>query len=703
MTVAIKPKFRPDITVTRPIGSSDIVLKDPVSEKFYRLTSYEFRLLKALDGRRTLEETVDHLRESGAYYTKEAAENITSKAARFGLILGAGQSARQMRKAIKEQAEKAKKVRIFSSLYFLFIPVLNPDRFLERTLWVYRLFVNRITFAIITALAPIAIWLVISGADRLTSEYLYFFNWRNLFLLWVVIFLTKLVHEFSHAYTAKSFGLHVPDMGIAFLIFFPCLYCNTTDAWGLAKRRQRIAISAAGIASEASLAILSTFVWYFSRPGIINSLAFYLMAISFFSTVLFNGNPLMKFDGYFILIDWLRIPNLASKSMGHMKHLFLNRVLGVGSVESPAARPEERFIYSVYGVSSFIYRLFLYMSIVLGVYFKFDKTLGIVLAGLAMILFVFRPLFMGVKRLHSLRGQIKPRFMGTLFLFLIIGLILAALFTPWSGGSVFLCYLDSGRKQALTVPMKTQVDEVFVEKGASVEKGQILFTLDTEALRHSLELTIGKKRIKSKDLKFMLVDEEKFADAGKKAVELLYVEDEIEKIRKELHLARLEIVADFSGKITSLDYRMSKGFQPGAGVIVGELESDRRLVVHGLIPAQDLHKVNEGLKATVWFPLRTGKTYEVTISSLKPYSEKDLRDSPFSSKFGGELATERAGSDGPETPLEAYYQCSAPINMLPEEARLGITGRLKIAEPPRSLASILFRKAAAVFNRETLF
>lgn len=699
----IKPKFRQDLIVTHPHGSSDVALKDPISDSFYRLSAYEYRFLKALDGKHTLEEILSNLKEKGAYYSPKNAGLIISKASQYGLILGLGSSARQMRKAVKQNAEQAKRIKMFSSVYFLFIPIFNPDRFLERTLWIFDLLVNRFTKTLIALLAPIAVYLVIIGADRIANEYLYFFNLRNLLYLWIVIFITKLTHEFSHAYTAKSLGLHVPEMGVAFLIFFPCLYCNTTDAWGLADRKERIAISAAGIVSEASLAILATFIWYYSRPGVINSLAFYLMAISFVSTVLFNGNPLLKFDGYFILIDWLRIPNLAFKSTSHIKYLFLNRVLGVSSVESPARNSKETFIFSLYGVCSFLYRISLYTGIVIGVYFRFDKVLGIVLAVLAIVLFVLRPLFRGLKTLNSKRGAIKPRFTGVVSLMSIILIVGFALFTPWSRSSVFLCYLDAAKKQALAVPMKTSVDEVFIKEGSEVTKGDTLFTLNTQKLKHSLEQALGEKRIISKELNFMLVDEKRFADAEKKVVELLHVDDEIEKINQELRLATKEIVAEFSGVITLLDYRMSHGFQPGAGVVVGELESHDTYVVHGLIPAEDLHKIRKDMNAQVWVPIKTGRDFNTKIFSIRPYNEKDFRNSPFSSRFGGELATEESESGDVDKPLETYYQCSAHIKIDDGDSYLGMTGRLKVDSKPRSIAQSAFRKIATIFNRESLF
>jgi len=362
-----RPKFRLDLQISEieERGQpTSIMLKDPVTEQYYRVSPYEYRLLKRLDGTVTLEETLARLKSEGYHYSIEDARLILGKAAEFGLLLGTRFGTVQFQRHLKDRIRAVKRQRRLAGIYFLFIPLVNPDRFLERTLWIVKKLANRWTAGLAALLAPGAIYLLISGMPRIEREYLFFFNLNNLIYLWVTIAITKLVHELAHAYTAKSLGLRVPQMGIAFLIFFPCLYCNTTDAWQLADRRQRISISAAGMIAEGVLAIFSIYVWYFSRPGMVNSLAFYLMAVSFISTVLFNGNPLLKFDGYFILMDYLRIPNLATKSFGYVRYLFMNRVLGISLVSNPAATPREVSIFTIYGISAIVYRFFLYSAII---------------------------------------------------------------------------------------------------------------------------------------------------------------------------------------------------------------------------------------------------------------------------------------------------------------------------------------------------
>ncbi|MFH1116885.1 MAG: efflux RND transporter periplasmic adaptor subunit [Pseudomonadota bacterium] len=701
----IQPKFRKDLGTSEypeRDGSKTIILKDLVAAKYYRLSMFEYRFLQTLDGTATLEEAVERFNNSGRYCSLEDARAILGRAAQFGLILGTEACTAKYQSLVKKRIENAKKTARFSSVYFLFIPLLNPDRFLERTLPAVRLFANKWTLGAAALFIPGAVYLLLTGMGKIQREYLYFFNLQNLLYLWITIALTKLVHEFSHAYTAKSFGLHVPQMGIGFLIFFPCLYCNTTDAWQLADRKQRMAISAAGIIAEMFTAITATYIWYFSKPGMINSLAFYLMAVSFVSTILFNGNPLMKFDGYFMLTDYLRIPNLMQKSLGHLRYLFMNRVLGIDQVPGTATHRSDGLLFTVYGVSAFIYRIFLYTGIVAGVYFRFDKTLGLILAAAALVLFVIRPMARGVKNLYARRSELRPSAAGVICFAVMAAAVMGPLFIPVSTKSVYPCYVGSVLVQKLTVPFQTAVEKVFVKVGAPVRQGDALFTLDTS----NLELSLTEKRLQlgivMKEINQMRLDPKQMGGVPAKEIERFQIEDEIARIQDDLNTARFGITSPFDGIVTTLDFRMQKGFRPGKGTVVGEVQSPEDCFVRALIPEHDRHRVHVGQEIEIWLPAGTGMIVTDRIHEIKTYSERDLKDSPFSSRLGGELATEALGDRLRDVPLEAQYVCSVKFRNAEGAVPLGMTGRLAVPSRPQSMFSRFLDGLFRTFNRESL-
>jgi putative peptide zinc metalloprotease protein len=700
-----RPKFRPDLLVSiqhEPGSFTTFMVEDPVCRRFYQLSRDVYRLLNTLDGEVTLEEAIEKLKLNGVHYKHDDALSIVGKAAQMGLVLGTKFNTAHYQKGLKEQQNKARSAQRFASLYFLFIPLLNPDRFLEKTLFIFKKLWNRWVAWFILILTPGALYLFFAGIHKIYDQFLYFFNLENLLYLWIAIALTKLIHEFAHAYAAKMNGLHVPRMGLAFLIFFPCLYCDTTDAWNLAGRRQRMSIAAAGIIAEAALAIISSYIWFFTKPGLINSLAFYQMTTSFISTILFNGNPLLKFDGYFILIDLLNKPNLQQKSFGYIKYLFVNRTLGISLVQNTATSNREVALFTTYGVCAFCYRILLYTGIVAGVYYRFDKFVGLTLAVLAFFLFIVRPLSKGVVFMSRHTKEIRPRPVG-LIVFSLIMFALVLIFTiPWSSNSVYPCYLDSARSQKLTAPIQSSISKIFVEKGDRATKGSALFQLDSSKLQLSIKNKALEREILEKEIETLMLEQSTIAQASEKIIEMSQVDHELKILREELQLAQNGIKAPFDGFVTKLDQNMRPGYEPGEGAVVGELETCRECVVKALIPENDANMVHIGQGVEIWFPVMKSKTYKSSIERIKEHSEKDLAEGPFSSRFGGEVATEEKGPDSKDAPIEPQYVFMTGFDnkdLLP----LRISGRVAVVFPPRSLARRLLNSAVQTFNRESIW
>lgn len=700
----MQPKLRKDLLTSElkeSDGATSVVIKDPVANKFFKLSRREYEFLRLFDGKISVDDGVELFRRRGQFITPEEANLIIDKASQTGLALGGKFNNAAYLGSAKERIKEAERAKIFSSVYFLYIPVLNPDRFLDKTVWIYKLLANRITLWVLLALIPGALYFVITGYQRMDREYLYFFNLENLVYLWLTIAFTKLIHEFSHAYMAKSFGLHVPQMGVAFLIFFPCLYCNTSDAWSLADRRQRIAISAAGILAETALAIISTYIWYYSRPGMINSIAFYLMAISFVSTILFNGNPLIKFDGYFMLIDYLRIPNLQTKAFGYIKYLFWNRVLGSASITNNAQDAREQTIFLTYGIAAFIYRIFLYAGICVTVYYSFDKLLGALLGAFAIILFVFKPILKGIGTVFTRKKELSPRPLGAVVFVAILVCAGILLTVPLSSKSIYPCYVASTRIQKLATPLKSSISRVHIRQGSFVRKGDILLELNPSFLRLALYKKEMQRNVGVKQVEVTLVDLKEMPKAISRQIEVYQVDDEIQRLHEELKIAKEGVRAPFDGVITTLDYRVQPGFMPGEGAIVGQLESPDHTVIYALVPEKDRHLIRVGMNVEMWMPIGNGIKFNSRIENIRSYSEKDLKDSPFSSRVGGELATETKSEKLKDAPLEAQYLCEVSIPKTQAGIPLGMTGKISIPAPPQSILSRNIDRFLRTFTKET--
>jgi putative peptide zinc metalloprotease protein len=205
-----------------------------------------------------------------------------------------------------------------------------------------------------------AVVLVVVHHDALWArlpDFRSFFHAENLLWLAVSLAVVKVLHELGHAVACKHFGAECHDLGLMFLVFTPCLYCDVSDAWMLPDKWQRIAVSAAGLYVEIFLAAVCTFLWWFSEPGLLNSLCLNIVFVCSVSALIFNGNPLMRFDGYYILSDLVEIPNLQSRASSALSRLLAWWTLGV-ELPGERAMAERRHVWlAAYAAAAIAYRL----------------------------------------------------------------------------------------------------------------------------------------------------------------------------------------------------------------------------------------------------------------------------------------------------------------------------------------------------------
>lgn len=310
-------------------------------------------------------------------------------------------------------------------------------------------------------------------------------------------------------------------------------------------------------------------------------------------------------------------------------------------------------------------------------------------------------MFNGLKTLFQKRRELRPRPAGTAVFLCIVTALLILLLVPISGNSLYPCFVDSARTQKIAVLLGSPIRDVTVREGSVVQAGDALFRFDASRLRSDLIKRELQRRVLEIQIQLILLDEKEMARAPEKQGELTQLEYEIALLKRDLHIAEVGIVAPFSGVVASLDYRVQNGYQPGKGVVVGNLKSNRECVVRVLVPEEDLHKVSQGQEVEIWLPARDGTTYSGRIEKIKPYSEEDLKDNPFSSRFGGEIATDTRDGGRSDAPLRAHYVCTAKLST-DEPPILGVTGRCAVAAPPRSILRRLLRSGAAILNRETM-
>lgn len=356
-------------------GIPFLVLSDKITGQHMRLVQSAERLWRAMDGKKTLHQI---WLESDAGPTQSEVFEWVMSLVSAGMLLSDHEmdpkhlTDRGLRK--RNQLLESKAAGPLAIKVSLFDPSPLLRWLMPLTWWIFTpLGAVMIGALILSALVTAVLnWPALSGAvDRnLMSQ-------TGLIGLALAYPLLKILHELSHGLLVHKYGGEVRDFGVMFLVFFPVPYVDASESNAFPDKRARMLVAAGGVLAELTVAALSLFLWLNMEPGLERAILFNFMVIGSVSTLLFNGNPLLKFDSYFVLADALEIPNLASKSGEYIQDMFLAKLLGLRREVYPTA--QEAPILMSYGILSLVYRWVLTITITVLVSQLFF-VLGILLA-----------------------------------------------------------------------------------------------------------------------------------------------------------------------------------------------------------------------------------------------------------------------------------------------------------------------------------
>jgi len=317
----IPMRCRPDLIARRIEyqGIGSWVIKDPVGLKYHRLHAEQYCVLGLLDGTRNLEQIRDELLRvhPTIHVTLSDVQRLLTDLHEKGLLqtLRFGQGA-----ALLKHYRKERKQKIWNgvrNILYLRLPGWDPERTLswlhQYVAWVFQPWAVAVCLTLVAASLAL-VFTEFEEFHRRLPEFHQFFAWPNLIFLWITVSATKILHEFGHGTSCKHFGGECHQMGLMLLVFSPALYCDVSDAWMMRSKWHRIIIGAAGMYVETVLSAVAIFVWWNTNAGLLHYLCLNVFFVSTVSTVIFNANPLMRYDGYFMLADFLEIPNLRPKA-----------------------------------------------------------------------------------------------------------------------------------------------------------------------------------------------------------------------------------------------------------------------------------------------------------------------------------------------------------------------------------------------------
>jgi putative peptide zinc metalloprotease protein len=491
----VRLRLRSDLSITpqKYEGKTYYVVKDPVSLRYYRFKEQEHFLLGFMDGSRTLDDAQKEYekRFRPERLTLEDLEAFAQQLITAGLAQNESPQAGKLLLDQRRKRKRSQLLQAITNVLYIKIPLFDPDVVLTKMLR-YLGFVFSIWFFLLSVGVMIsAVLLVAIHFDTFRSKlpsYHEFFSFKTVVYLWIALGVVKVIHEFGHGLSCKKFGGEVHEMGLLFLVFSPCLYCNVSDSWTLPSKWKRIIISAAGIYVELVIAAIATWVWWNTpKNPFVNHMALSLMVVCSVSTVVFNANPLMRYDGYYVLADWIEIPNLRERSNRYLTNLFLEHALGVEVQPEPYMALWRRCLFVLYAITSWIYRWVITFVILWFLYnwlkpYKLGVLSGM-LALAALGSMIGWPLFRLCKNIHR-RGRLpdmKP-IRVTVTCSIFAALILAAFTIPLPVSRVSaegVVELEPESWAPVPVPLADSNDHavlaaLYIKDGQRVNKGDIL-------------------------------------------------------------------------------------------------------------------------------------------------------------------------------------------------------------------------------------
>lgn len=584
--------------------------------------------------------------------------------------------------------------RIIHNYLFFRIPLVRPNKFLVSTVHLVEPLYSRVTAAVVTIITLVGLYFASRQWDQFVATFLDLLSLEGMLAYGIALAFVKTLHELGHAYTATRYGVRVNTMGVAFIVLMPILYTDVTDAWRLSQRRQKLAIDAAGIIVEMALAGICIFLWAFLPDGPLRSVAFITATTSLIIGLTINLNPMMRFDGYFLLSDAWKIPNLQPRSIALAQWSLRERLFALGDPPPERFPPRKEALLILYASATFIYRLFVFIGIAFAVYHMFFKVLGIILFCIEIMWFIALPILRELKEWWRMRTRIlssrRSRFTGAVLAGLIV-----FFFFPWNGSVAVQAVALSEPEFLIFAPRPAQVVETFIKDGATVKKDSPLIVLNSPDLEQEIRLAKLEVELTTLRLQRIAGDEIELSELIILKRELARNQEKIAGLEKEK--ARLVVVAPRDGVLRDVDFNLKAGDWIDKDTPVARLVTNSAPIARGYIDEDYLWRIDPGVTATfvpedLLLPTRAGKVIE--------YSKTGNRtiESPYlASVYGGHVPSDFA-PDGDILPRSGRHLVRVKLDS-PHVTR-AVRGTLHITAQKESIAAAIWRQVLRVLVRE---
>ena len=697
------PPLRQDINLypgpRKRDGSPTWSLHDPVNNRFFRIGWLEFELLSRWQSGDA--ETVLQQVNNGTTLHVDLSHviQLLDFLKTNQLIQARG------KQAIAELYDKAMTGRkhiaswLLQNYLFLRVPLVRPDSFLTRTLpWIRFVFSRgfALTLLVITLLG---LYLAARQWESFKQTFLYFFSLEGMLLFAAAIFIAKVVHELGHAYTAKRYGIRIPTMGIALLVLWPVLYTDTSEAWKLPDRRQRLAIAAAGMAAELALAGMATLLWSFLPDGPMRAAIFMIATTSWVITLFINLNPFLRFDGYYLLSDFLEVQNLQDRSFALGKWKLRQLILGISEPPPDDFNAQQRKLLITYAYSVWIYRFFLFLGIALLVYFFFFKVAGVFLMVTEVAWFIARPVYRELRVWYDLRDRIGWN-RNTVTSLILLLLLVFALVYPISTSVRVPAVLKYATYKQIHVPNAARVEDVHVSKGDHVEGGQRLITLNSPELDYNeeqaqLRVTTLKEHMLRQSAHAELLESQQVIQQ-----QLVEAMTELDGYRREQ--AQLHVTAPYSATVIQWDPDVQPGRWINENLRLGLLVDESSAAIQGYVEEKDVGRLRVERDGLFYPDNLDQAPLDVRLISIDQVNASTLDEPYLASVYDGPVPVNLSDSGELVSDTSLFR-----LHLAVQSDLSGVTqitrGTVLLDGEPESLLQRIWQFVSAVLVRESGF
>ena len=698
---ALTPRLRKHIEVHRHDyrGLIWFILEDKSSGRHHRFNAAAFRVIGLLDGERTVNEAWQLVSNQLGDFAPTQDEVIQ--------LLGQLHSADLLQSNVamdieelfhrQEQHKSLKIKQSFSNPLSQKFPLWDPDDFLDRHLpkvsWLFNWAIALAWLLVVLLASLLAAMHWHELGNQIVLNSLSPYNLTILFLLYPVI---KILHELGHAFTAKLEGGEVHELGLIFMMFIPIPYINVSTVTNFRNKYKRMLVGAAGIIVELFLAALALVVWLITEPGIVRDIAFNIMLIGGVSSLFFNGNPLLKYDGYYVLADAIDIPNLFQRSAKYWGYLSQRYLFGLKQLASPAYTPWESVWFILYSIMSITYRMALLWFIIVYVTDKFF-ALGVVLALWVVIAQILLPLFNMVHFIVASPSIQKKRYRVISSCSALLSILIMTIFmVPFPSYTLAEGIVWLPDNAQLRVESDGFSGPLLTSTNSHIESGISILQLEDPFLQTQVE--IQQAKLKELEANYRA---EKFNDLVKAQI----VKEQMPAAQAELAHAQknvrsMQVKSATQGQLLIPNADDLPGQFVKQGDLIGYVINNSLPIVRTVVTQRDIGKLQADTdRVQIRLANHLGQVIPARIIRVTPEAINRLPSAALATSAGGKMILAPDRTEDLVT-LEKFFLVDVEFTPLDPNILIGTRTYVRFDHGGKTLAKQWYRSLRQLFLRQ---